>query len=89
MAPKLLPKNEVAQRLNLSPASIDNKVRDGSLPAPVRVSANRVAWLEHEIDAHIEALAAAPRTRKPALPPPPNGYKGGRKRKNPEQLPAA
>jgi prophage regulatory protein len=40
-------------------------VKAGKFPAPIRIGANRVAWDEAEIDAHLQRLAAQ-RATKPA-----------------------
>ena len=61
------------------PALSENS--DGSFPAPVRLGKNRVAWLENEIAKWIEAIAVAPRERKPAPPRPIGAHKGGRPKK--------
>lgn len=34
-------------------------VRAGLFPAPIQVGPGRIAWIESEIDAHYESLAAA------------------------------
>jgi prophage regulatory protein len=83
MADRFLPKAEVSQRVSLCPASIDRKVKGGTFPMPIRISENRVAWLESEIDAWIAKRAAEPRERKPSPAAPNNGYRGGRPRKMP------
>jgi predicted DNA-binding transcriptional regulator AlpA len=45
--------------IKYSRAQIYRKVKDGSFPQPVRLGENRIAWLSTEIDAWIEAIAAA------------------------------
>lgn len=67
--------------ISYSPAQLYRKIRDGSFPAPVRLGKNRVAWLENEIAKWIEAIAVAPRERKPAPPRPIGAHKGGRPKK--------
>jgi predicted DNA-binding transcriptional regulator AlpA len=86
MALVLIPKLTVAKKLGVCRATVDKLVKAGLLPAPVNVSENRVAWVEGEIDAYIETLAAAPRKRKPAPPAPANGYRGGRPRKTEQHV---
>lgn len=48
-----------AKGIRYSRAQIWRKVKDGSFPRPVKVGANRNAWLESEIDRWIESLIAA------------------------------
>jgi prophage regulatory protein len=74
-----------ARGISYSAAQLYRKIKDGSFPSPVRLGKNRVAWLENEISAWINALASAPRQRKPAPPPPISGYKGGRPKKRSAQ----
>ena len=70
-----------ARGISYSPAQLYRKIKDGSFPSPVRLGKNRVAWLENEITKWIEAIAAAPRERKPAPPRPIGAHKGGRPKK--------
>ena len=79
MALNLLSREEVKRRVSLSTATLYLRIKAGSFPRPVRLGENRVAWVESEIDAWINALAAQPRERKAAPPPPKNGYRGGRR----------
>jgi predicted DNA-binding transcriptional regulator AlpA len=48
-----------AKGIPYSRASIYRKIRDGSFPQPVKLGGNKIAWLNHEIDAWIDAIAAA------------------------------
>jgi len=47
---KILRKQEVLRRIGVSASTLWRMVRDGWFPRPVRISANRVGWLEAEID---------------------------------------
>jgi prophage regulatory protein len=86
MSPILLSREELKRKgIPYSTAQLYRNVKNGLFPAPIRLGGNRVAWLEHELDAWIQALAAAPRQRKPAPPRPVNGYRGGRPKKRPAQ----
>jgi predicted DNA-binding transcriptional regulator AlpA len=76
----VLSKKQLSQKIGLCPAMIDKKVRDGSFPPPIQLSANRVGWLDTVIDAHLAALAREPRVPK-KTPPNRAGYRGGRPRK--------
>jgi prophage regulatory protein len=86
MSPILLSREQLKRKgIPYSPAQLYKIIKNGLFPAPIRLGANRVAWLENEIDAWIVERAAAPRQRKPAPPPPISGYKGGRPKKRPAQ----
>ena len=45
----LLNKLAVLQRTTLSDTTLWRRVKDGSFPAPVRVSLNRIAWREGDV----------------------------------------
>ena len=53
--PRLIRAAEVYDRTALSRASIWRRVREGSFPKPVTLGYNRIAWVESDIDAWIEA----------------------------------
>ncbi|MGE0424468.1 MAG: helix-turn-helix transcriptional regulator [Reyranellaceae bacterium] len=55
-----------AQGVRLSAATIWRKVRNGSFPRPVRVSAGRVAWVKSEIEAWKRGLVEARDAQTPA-----------------------
>ena len=58
--PILLAREDLKARgIRYSRAQLWRKVKDGSFPRPVRWGENRVAWLSTEIDAWIDAIAAA------------------------------
>jgi excisionase family DNA binding protein len=54
---KLLTKNELAQRLQLSRSTIDRLVRAGRLPQPVRFSRKTVRWPVESIQTQIDKLS--------------------------------
>lgn len=64
-APTVLRAKEVARRLGLSTAAVWYKANPKSrhyrpdFPKPFKVSANVTGWLEREVNAYIEHLAAA------------------------------
>ena len=63
--PILLSREDLKARgISYSRAQIYRKIKDGSFPTPVRLGEKRIAWLGHEIDDWIKALAAA----RPAQP---------------------
>jgi prophage regulatory protein len=49
-----------------SRATIYRKIDDGTFPRPLKLGANKIAWLESEIDDWIASIAAA---RVPARTP--------------------
>ena len=56
-SPRLLRLNSVLQRTPLSKSEIYRRVRAGTFPAPIRLGARAVAWLESDIDQYIQKLA--------------------------------
>jgi predicted DNA-binding transcriptional regulator AlpA len=48
-----------AKGIPYSRASIYRKIRNGTFPRPIKLGENKIAWLDHEIDAWIAALATA------------------------------
>jgi prophage regulatory protein len=54
----LLKPVEAARRLGISRSYLFELVAKGELPRPVKFNPRRVAFIESEIDSHIEALAA-------------------------------
>jgi len=65
-----------AAMVSLSESTVQALVRDGSFPAPRKMSDRRVGWLVREIEAWLEARPVSD------LPPPPNtGAKKPRKQK--------
>jgi prophage regulatory protein len=55
---RLLPVAAVSAATSLSRAFLYDLVKDGKFPRPVKVSANRVAWLESAVAAWIAAKVA-------------------------------
>jgi len=55
---KLIPWSVVEQRTSLSKPTAWREWRKGRFPKPVKISPQRVAWLESEIDAWIAARSA-------------------------------
>lgn len=56
MSKKLLSKRQVKEKVTYSFAHIDRLERAGKFPKRIQLGQRRVAWLEEEIDAHIDAL---------------------------------
>ena len=62
--PKLtvLRRRQVEGRTGLGRSSLYALIADGQFPAPIRLSANTVGWLEHEIEAWIAERARRSRS---------------------------
>jgi predicted DNA-binding transcriptional regulator AlpA len=56
---RLLPPVVVADRTSLSWRTIQRKVRDGDFPKPRRVSQNRIAFVEADVNAWINSQPVA------------------------------
>jgi prophage regulatory protein len=54
----LLRQDEVCRRVGLTRRWIWQLEREGKFPKRVKVSLNRIGWLENEVDAWIEAKAS-------------------------------
>jgi prophage regulatory protein len=50
---------QVCARLNVSPSTIWEWVKQGQFPRPVELGSNTRVWLEHELDAHVLERARA------------------------------
>jgi prophage regulatory protein len=60
-APTILRRKQVEHRTGLSRSTIYEKVGKGEFPAPIRLSAQSVGWLSHEIDEWIAQRIRASR----------------------------
>lgn len=58
-APRLLSIRQVVQTTSLCRATIYNYVAAGTFPKPVQVGPGRVAWVQHEVEAWINAAMEA------------------------------
>jgi prophage regulatory protein len=56
---RILRREQVSDRVGLSPAQIYNLVSTGNFPKPITLSANRVGWLEHEVTEWLKQRIAA------------------------------
>lgn len=57
---RLIPRNAVKERLGqISDTTLWRMEKRGEIPLPIRLSRGRVMWIESEIDALIDARAAA------------------------------
>lgn len=56
---RLLTIEEVGSRLRLSKPTIYKLIRQGQFPKQLRLCANKVAWIEREVDEWIAARAEA------------------------------
>jgi prophage regulatory protein len=57
-SPILLSRQQVEQRYAISTTSLYREVRAGRFPTPVRISGNRVAWVESECESWLAARIA-------------------------------
>lgn len=57
----VLRRRQVEARTGLGRSSIYALIAGGQFPTPIRLSANTVGWLEHEIDGWISERAKASR----------------------------
>ena len=60
---KLLSKRQVKEIVSLSPAHIDRLEKRGDFPTRIRISVNRVGWIDAEIEEWVQnriALNRAP-----------------------------
>lgn len=57
-ADRLLPEPEVIKRTSLSHSTLWRKEQAGEFPGRRQISANRIGWLESEIQSWIEGRAA-------------------------------
>lgn len=55
---KLLRRRVVENRVDLGHSSLYEMINSGHFPKPIRLSANRVAWIEEEVDDWIAARMA-------------------------------
>lgn len=58
-APRLLALKAVKDRTSLSEMTIRRMIERGEFPAPVKLSRNRVAWVEGSVNAFINGRIAA------------------------------
>jgi len=57
---RLLKISSVLERVPVSKTEWYRRIRKGTAPAPISLSANSVAWLESDIDAFIADLVKVP-----------------------------
>ncbi len=59
MSVRLISMQQVLDRIPLSKATIYRRIKAGTFPQPIRLSAHRIAFAEQEINAWIERHAEA------------------------------
>jgi prophage regulatory protein len=52
------PELKPVKGIGYSESHLRRLVKAGLFPKPIRLGSNRIAWPEHEVDAHLERLAA-------------------------------
>jgi prophage regulatory protein len=55
---RFIRKKELRVKVGFSPAHIDRLEKAGAFPKRIALGENSVAWLEHEVEAWIEARVA-------------------------------
>jgi len=76
MGDKILRRKAVLHKLGFSSATLHRRIKDGTIPPPLRLGPNSVGWKESWVDEVIDSLeTAAPREVAP-------GVRKGRKPKN-------
>ncbi len=58
-APRLLPLKEVKNRTSLSEPTIRRMIEAAKFPRPVKLSSNRIAWREPDVNAFINSRVEA------------------------------
>ena len=53
----ILSNSDVYGKVGFSSTTLWRRVGDGSFPPPIKLSSNRVGWIEYEVDAWIEQKA--------------------------------
>ena len=56
---KILSARQVSELTSLSIPQIQRMASAGTMPRPVRISGSRVGWVQHDIEAWIEAATEA------------------------------
>ena len=76
MGERIIRRPAVLQKLSISSATLHRRIKDGTVPPPLRLGPNSVGWLESSIDKVIERFeVVTPDTVKVVAP----GAKRGRK----------
>ena len=65
MSKKLLRRPAVEAKTGCSRSSLYELIAAGKFPKPIRISANRVAWPEEDVDAWIASVVRASRAAAP------------------------
>ena len=55
---RILRRDEVTKKIGLERSAIYERVRAGTMPAPIRLGPKAVGWLESELDAWLVTLVA-------------------------------
>ena len=83
MGEKILRRRAVLIMLGISSATLHRRIKDGTVPSPLRLGPNSVGWKESSIQSVIDAFETiTPGTEKPVAP-------GARKGRKPKSLAVA
>lgn len=63
---EVLRESEAAEQLRVSSWTLRRLVRDGAIPAPVRITPGRVGYLRADIQTYIDSCVAEARQARPA-----------------------
>jgi len=55
--PRALREEDAAYYLSLSPSTFRSEVAVGRIPAPIRLTVGRQAWLRDDLDAYLDRLS--------------------------------
>jgi prophage regulatory protein len=61
---RFIKRQEVLRRVPFSAATLRRQILDGRFPAPVKISERSTAWVAAEVDAWLDARAAARESAK-------------------------
>lgn len=53
---QLMTVSDVCAELSLSKSTIWRRVKDGTLPAPIKISERATRWFRSDIEAHLQSL---------------------------------
>ena len=61
---RIIRNRQVRDKVGWSNTTLYAKIREGIFPAPIKLGANSVGWLEHEVEAFIDERIAESRNQK-------------------------
>ena len=64
MTQRIIRLAEVKSKTGLSRSSIYERIKDGSMPAPIKITSHAVGWIEKEVDDWITQRIAKSRSEE-------------------------